>query len=108
MKALLDYAVALDEQNACKIASLFSEDCYFSDGALRPLGYPDMVARTPNELEKIFLALFKKSQVSVKIKQMFPHAMLYTVTINEKELFCISCATLSDEGQIKEYIIRTF
>lgn len=107
VKALLDYALALDEQNPYKIALLFSDVCYFSDGALRPLGCSDMIAKTSDELAKIFIAFFRKAQISVKIIQMFPHSMSYTVRINGEEFFCIGCATLDDKGKIKEYIIRT-
>lgn len=106
MKALLDYALALDGQDARKIASLFSKNCLFNDGALRALGYPDMVAKTPDELVNVFEALFKQSAITVKIKQMLPHAMIYSVTFDGKEFFCIGCAALDVDGKIKEYIVR--
>ncbi|SDY23272.1 hypothetical protein [Eubacterium barkeri] len=106
MKALLEYALALDGQDAQAIADLFADPCYFSDGALRRTGAPDMEARTPGEVARVFTGIFNQYDASVTIKQMLPHAMTYTVTLSGEDYPCVGCATLDPMGLIEEYIIR--
>ncbi len=106
MKALLDYALALDNEDAQGIATLFSEHCYFSDGALRRMGRSDIEVRHSGDLAGVFTTLFSQYSFSVEIKQMLPHAMIYIVRLNGEAFPCIGCATLDGEGRISEYIIR--